>query len=325
MATSQLPNLKDLMAVTGTGQLKALGFLTWFSVPDEAVGLRRLKKTLSVHGLPPSLAPDNQKAINTFKRAMREQEGRHRDDSGRVRENVVGVVVETPRDCVYQVSTTLRDTDEQLIEYPKALRVIFNKETEEIRFNPLGGVKRSEVLEVMDAIEAFYEANATKVTGAKVRGIVRNYLKSQPDEERNVEGLSGENLRGRAGGIYFIPAKYQGELEALAAFLEELYPASRAYLHMVPLADTESEREIIRRHHIANAKEELEEAIGDVRELLRADRDRSTRSNVIAHHMAKYHATIRRSAEYAGILEDESEEIAEQRKILKKQLDKLAG
>jgi hypothetical protein len=28
-------DLKDVMAVSETGQLKALGFLTWFSVPDE--------------------------------------------------------------------------------------------------------------------------------------------------------------------------------------------------------------------------------------------------------------------------------------------------
>lgn len=322
MPPKTLPRLKDVMAVSGT-DLRALGFLSWFSVPDEPVGLRKLKKTLTVHGLPPTLAPKDSKAINVFKRALREQEGKHRLDDGRIRENIVGLVVETPRDCVMQVSTTLRDQAEQVIDYPKALRVIFNKETEEIRFNPLGGVKRSEVLEVMDAIEAFYEANSSKVTGAKVRGIVRNYLKSSPDEQRDVEGLSGENLRGRAGGIYFIPVKHQGELEALQGFLSELYPDDRAYLHMVPLADTASEREIIRRHHIANAKEELEEAIKDARNLIRADRDRSARSNVVAHHWAKYHAMLRRSADYRNILEEDVEEIEQQREILKKQLDKL--
>jgi hypothetical protein len=177
----------------------------------------------------------------------------------------------------------------------------------------------------MDAIESFYEENATKVTGAKVRGIVRNYLKEEPDEQRSVDGLSGTNLRGRAGGIYFIPAKHKGELEALQAFLDELYPDSRAYLHMVPLADTESEREIIRRHHVANAKEELEEAIKEAKELLRGERDRSVRANVIAHHWARFHAIARRSTSYKDILEEESEEIEEQRKILKKQLDKLVG
>jgi hypothetical protein len=163
------------------------------------------------------------------------------------------------------------------------------------------------------------------VTGAKVRAIVRGYLQNTPDEQRGVDGLSGENLRGRAGGVYFVPVKSQGELEALGMFLDELYPESRAYLHMVPLADTASEREIIRRHHIANAKEELEEAIKDARDLLRGERDRSVRSNVVAHHWAKYHAMLRRSASYRDILEEDVEEIEEQRKILKNQLDKLLG
>jgi hypothetical protein len=106
------------MAVSETGQLKALGFICWFSVPDEPVGLRKLKKTLTLHGLPPSLAPNDSKAINVFKRAMREQEGKHRRN-GHVRENVVDMVVETPRDCVFQVSSTVRDLEENVIEYPK--------------------------------------------------------------------------------------------------------------------------------------------------------------------------------------------------------------
>jgi hypothetical protein len=323
MATkTALPALKDLMAVGETGgQLKAAGFLTWFSVPDEPVALRSLKKQLTLHGLPPTLAPKDTKAVNTFKRAMAAQDGKHREN-GHYRENVVKMVTETPENVVYQVSSTVRNLEEQVIEYPKGMRVIFTKRDEEIHFNVLGGIPRSDLLPIIDAIEAFYEGNMSKITGAKVRTVVRNYLRSTPDEERGVEGLNGENLRGRAGGIYFVPARYRDSLEAMAEMLEELYHG-KAYLHMVPLADTASSREIIRRHHTANALEELKEAIKEVSALTGADRERSARSDAIANKFAQYHAIQRRVAEYAGILDEDIEEAAILSESLKKKLDRL--
>jgi hypothetical protein len=315
-------SLTGLVATAKAGA-GTLGYLTWFSVPDESVGLRKLKQVLMVHGLPPSLAPKDQKAINTFKRAMREQEGRHRE-SGVIRETTVAQVAETPEDCVYQISTLVRDLDQRVIEYPKALRVVFNKTTEDINFSPLGGVPRSEVLPMMESIQDYYDKNASKVTGAKVRGIVRNYLKSEPDEGRNVEGLSGENLRGKAGGIYFIPARHADQLSAMADALAELY-VGKAYLHAVPLADNASEREIIRRHHVANTRQEMKEAMQRVKSLLSADRERAPRSDVVANEWAHFRALQRRSATYASVLKDEQDEIEDMGKLLKKQLDKLIG
>src|SRR5688500_5524907 len=126
--------MKGMVAVSGAKGVKILGYLTWFSVPDEAVPLRRLKQQLAVHGLPPSLAPKDTKGIDTFKRAMREQEGRTRTN-GHVVETTVAQVVETSEDCVYQVSTLTRDLDERVVDYPRAMRVIFDKRTEELHFN----------------------------------------------------------------------------------------------------------------------------------------------------------------------------------------------
>jgi hypothetical protein len=323
MATPTTPtSMQGLVAVSGDGKIKPLGYLTWFSIPDEAVGLRRLKQTLAVHGLPLSLAPKDTKAIDTFKRAMRAQEGRHRN--GVITETAVAQVDETPDDCVYQISRVTRDLDERTIDYPKAMRVVFNKTTEEIAFNPLGGIPRSELLPMTEAIQEFYDKNSAKVTGARVRTIVRNYLRSEPDEQRGIDGVSGENLRGKAGGIYFIPAQYVEQISALSAMLHELYHG-RAYLHGVPMADGKSEREIIRAHHIANTRQEMKEAMAEVKGLLSADRERAPRSDVVANKWSQYHALERRAAKYAKLLEDEQDEINDMARLLHRQLDKLVG
>jgi hypothetical protein len=313
--------MKDLIAVDAVGDIKAVGYVTWFSVPDEPVALRSLRRELISHGLPKELAPKDTKAIHAFKRIMAEQDGRHREN-GHYRENVVKMVTETPENVVYQVSTTVRDLKDQVIDFPKAVRVIFIKREETIRFNKLHDVDRREAMPIQEAIEEAYEANLSKVTGAKVRTIVRNYLSSTPDEERGVVGLNGENLRERAGGIYFVPAKYSDDLENLAAMLDKLYHG-KAFLHMIPMADTASAREIIRRHHQANALDELKTAIKKVSALSGPERERSARSDAIANGFANYHSIQRRVAEYREILGEELEEAEDLSKMLRKKLDRL--
>lgn len=321
-------SLKGLVAMADESGIKPLGYVTWFSVPDESVSLRKLRMTLAAHGLPPTLAPKDTKAIDTFKRALREQEGRVKAfvDGKPVgyNETTVAQVTETRSDCVYQVTSLRRDLSERVIDYAKGVRVIFNKQTEEVHFNVLGDVPRSELLPVIEAIQDFIEKNSSRVTGARVRGVVRNYLRNESDEGREMEGLSGENLRGKAGGVYFVLAQYGDQLKALSEMLEELYQG-RAYLHAVPMADGATEREMIRRHHVANTMEDMKETLAEARDLLRSDRARQPRSDSIAHKWSQFKAMERRAQKYANALQDEQDEIQDMATVLRRQLDKLVG
>jgi hypothetical protein len=304
MPTTAPKSIQGMVAVSDT-KIKPLGYLTWFSVPDEAIGLRKLKASLASNGLPITLAPKDTKAIDTFKRSVRAVEG-------------------TSDLCIYQITRLVRNLDEKVIDFPKAMRVIFDKRTEQIDFNPLGDVSRSEVFTMMEEIQDFYDKNASRVTGARVRAVVRNYLKNEPDEQRGIDGLSGENMRGKAGGIYFVPAVHQEQVEALSAMLQEAYHG-RAYLHAVPLADGKSEREMVRAHHVANTREEMMEAIRETKRLLDPNRDRAPRSDVVAMHWAHFHALKRRAARYTQLLSDEAEEITDMSQIMQAQLNKLVG
>jgi hypothetical protein len=330
MATSTSPrSMQGAVAVSADADVKPLGFITWFSVPDEQVSLRTLKRQLILHGLPRELAPKDAKALHAFQRGVVALDGKHRytdqDGTERIREATVDMVAQTPEDIVYQVALTVRDLEERIVEYPKALRVIFNKQTEEIKFNSLGEVRqRRELFSIQEYITRFVESNASKVTGARVRAVVRNFLQNEPDEERGIQGLSGENLRGRAGGVYFIPPQHRTLLEQLAEMLDSLYKR-KAYLHFVPMADGASERQIIARHHLGNAVEELEEAIAEVRALGDPSRDRKPRSDAVAAAWAKYHAILRRTQKYERILEDSQDDIESKARILKGALDKLLG
>lgn len=325
MPTATPDRLSGTVAVSKDSKIKPLGYITWFSVPDRPVNVKTLKKHWLMAGLDPTPLPADPRALYLFKRAMREQEGKVRNADGSITQTEVVDVLETGEHCIYQISRVVRDVDERVVEYPKTMRAVYLKATEEIKYDRLGDAKREEVLPMMEAIQDYFERNTKVVDGRKVRTLVRDFLKDDSDEQGKTVGLSGENLRGKAGGVYFIAARYKDELDGLAQALEGLYEDEGATygLYTVPLADTASEREMIRRHHVANTLKEIQDAMADVSKLLREDRKNAVRSDVAAHHWRKLQSLRRRAAEYNALLREEQEDVSAASDMLAKQLDKL--
>lgn len=342
MPTTATPaRLGGMVAVAKDSKVKPLGYIVWFSVPDENVPVRQLRKVWTLAGLDPSSLPREQRAVNIFKRAVRDQAGIHRDEINRtITETDVRMVLENDQDVIYQVSRVGRDLEKAEVIYERALKVWFNKATELIEFQALGGSSRRDVLTVMDAIQETYDSQAKTVTGAKVRTLVRHFIKDDADEGWKSDsgkvygrqvGLSGENLRGKAGGVYFVLAKFEDEIERLAEMLDNLYkPQGRAYLYAVPLADGSSERELVRRNHAMNSIGDIEETMGEVAKLLRpinpsdpAARSRAPRENVIKLHWLKLEQLRRRAAQYRDVLKEEQEDVDVHMDLLNKQLRKL--
>lgn len=326
-ATTSPPKLKGLTAVSKDSKVKPLGYIVWFSVPDENVSLRRLRRVWQLAGLDPAPLPKDQRAVNVFKRAVRdlEKSGTFSDaKTGLKTETDVRDLLENSEDVIYQVTRVVRDEKDQLVEYPKAVRFWFSKVTGEIGFKPLEGFPRAQALELAEQVQAEFDANQSTVTGAKVRTLVRHYIKDDADEQAGLVGLSGESLRGKAGGVYFILARHAQQIESLAECLDELYqPSGRAYLYSVPLADGKSEREMIRARHVANTISEMESEMQEVSNLLREGRERDVRSNVAAHHWAKLQQFRRRAAQYADALREEQDSLTDHLEVLNRQLKKL--
>jgi hypothetical protein len=324
-ATATPDRLKGMVAVSRDSKVKPLGYIVWFSVPDEDVKLNRLRKTWGLAGLDMKPLPRDLRAVNAFKRAVSAQDGTHRDEvTGTVTETDVRLVLENSDEVLYQLSQVVRVLDEQEIVYKRAMKVHFSKLTDEIKYRSIGDVKRADLAPLMSAIQDAFEANGKTVTGSKVRTLVRHYIKDDNDEQDNMVGLGGENLRGKAGGVYFVLAKHLGQLENLAEMLHNLYePHGRAYLYIVPLADGASERELVRRHLAQNSVAEMEEAMSKVAGLLREGRQREVRENVVKYHYRKLERFRRHAAEYAAALNEEQADVQLHMDMLNKQVRKL--
>lgn len=294
-----------------------LGWVVFFSVPDKPVSLKALRKYWLAAELDQSSLPADPRSLYLFKRAMRDQEGKVKQPDGTVTETTVVDLLETSDHCVYQVSLVVRDVDNRQVEYPKALRVSYNKQAHEMKFDLLGDVRPVHVKPIVGAIEAYMEQNAQMVDGRKVRTLIRNYLNSE---------LFGENLRGKAGGVSFVSGAYKHDLNHLAEALRHLYAyEGPTYgLTAIPLADDDAGRELVGRHFVANNLKEIGDATADVIKLLRGERKNVVRSDVIAHHKARAQMLQRHADNYAALLRENDQAVAAALATLNDTLDKLA-
>jgi hypothetical protein len=324
--------LKNMIAVASDDkQAKKLGRVVWYSVPDKDVSARRCRTKWGGAGLEMKLRslPKEPKLADVFQRSVSEQKGRHKLNDGSLVETTVGLVDEDGDEILYQVTRIARDKDERRLLYQAGVRVYFNKEKQEWSGKPMTDVQdsvpRRQAMEILASIEEAMERNLNTVTGSKIRMLVRDYLQDTTEEKRGVFGLSGTNLRGKAGGVYFVPEKYLDQVEGLSEFLSELYDEPGVgFLYSLPMADSRTEREILREQLELEAIPDIEKATGTVRHLLRQDRDRAVRDDVKDHWQAELAKLRRRAAEYANVLGEEQENITDHIAVLEKQI-KLLG
>lgn len=326
--TKQGP-LTGLIAVDQKG-VQPIGYVTWFSVPDRPVKRKHLGRVWVAAGLDEKVLPPEPRPLYLFKRAMRAQEGKVRNDDGTVTETDVKQVAEDSQYCIYQISRVVRDQQRRVVDYPKAMRVIFDKTTvnDPLDFQALEETPLKDIIPMREGIETYYDENGELIDGRKVRAIVRDYIKQtshDAEEPNGTRGLSGTNLRGKGGGVYFVKAEYAEDLEALSTALNDLHKDESAYLYTVPLADGADARELIRRHHVANTVQELKEAMTDVDNLLRSDRKQRIRLDHATWHFERLKTLRQQAKEYADLLGEEQQSIEDEIEILEKKVDRLPG
>jgi hypothetical protein len=321
-----------------------LGYIVWYSVPDVPISLIRLKRAWQDAGLDKTpLSRTKTRVANAFQRAVRSLAGTVRNDPEvdpktgwtivTTTDTDVRLLKDDPDEIIYQVSRVTRDLKGQIINYPPAVRIRFDKATEEASHQSLGGkgITPADVYAIMDLFNDEFEKAGKTVPGRKVRELIRRYLSDDYDERDNLWGLSGENMRGKAGGVYFVPARHEQTLNDIGTMLWKLWqntPDKRgrpvqASLWKFPIADGEAERNMVRDAQIANALEDAKIVMFDVGTLLRDDRKRAVRDDVRKKAWRKLERAQWRAAEYAKILGDKQSQAQDALDGMERQLRRL--
>lgn len=127
------------------------------------------------------------------------------------------------------------------------------------------------------------------VPGPRLRRLVR---------ETFLNGLYAEALRGKSGGVYFVPNAYSAWLTSIEQVLGAV--VADAYLDRVELRDQPAARILVRRHHVENTLDALAELIDDLDRI--ASSDRTPRHDSVEFQTERLHTIEERVTMYGKII-----------------------
>lgn len=236
--------------------LPLLGRLATYTFPDDPRPATKVVRAWNAHGLDVNDLPDVRSATHLFKSACRSVETRKKT-AGKARVEVkVDEVANDAAECIYQITRMVRDTAQKVIEHPKAMTLRLDKLTDTITVRQLEDYAALRPLE--EAIREHFAKHAQDLPGQKIRNAVRDTLHK----------IGAQNLRRKAGGLYFVPHAYRGVdangstteyeskpiLTGLQGFLADMY-GDRADFYVIDLLDGEANERMVAKHFAINAKE----------------------------------------------------------------------
>lgn len=302
----------NVVAVTEGGEITLdmlLGHVVFYTVPDRPVSERKVREIMERLGLDTELIPSARKAVHVFEESVRRVETRR--VNGTITEIKVDRVLEDTDRCVYQVTRLIRNTDEAVIDHPKAMRVGFAKGSSVISIDPLEAEHYDALRGLEEQIRAHYAANRDTLPGNKIRNTLRTYL----------ERLFAENLR-PSGGIYFLQKAHYETLVKLRTLMSELY-GEEGLFHLIPLANDETQKEMVRKRFTVNTMTAIDEAMQGYADRLK-DSSRAVRSDMVRKAAQDRQALAEKVTEYQGLLSDELSDVTAKLGLLDAQLVRLS-
>jgi hypothetical protein len=303
------------------GEEHFLGRLATYTLPDEERNGAQLLLTWATHGLDVNDLPEARQPVHVFQSACASVNQRRTTIGGQKAE-IRADEIENNGACSYQITVKVWDLKGSTIEHEKAMRVRFDKQTSAISCDMLG-YQDVRLKELQARIREHFEANAKTVPGQKIRNAVRATLLK----------VGAQNLRRKAGGLYFVPATWVNErrreeqtkpiLDGLKAVLTDLY-GERADFYTIPLVNDEGQREMVRKHFTINANERARELSEKAMTRVRQGRgQRGVRAELVANLYQDRRLLLAQVADFEQLVEVERKDIQASLDELDISLEKL--
>jgi hypothetical protein len=290
------------------GEEHFLGRLATYTLPDEERNGAKLLRTWAKHGLNVDDLPEARQPVHVFQSACASVNTRRTNIASGQRAEIRADEVENNGSCSYQITVKVWDLKGVTIEHEKAMRVRFDKQTNAISFDMLG-YQDKRLHELQDRIRSHFEANAKTVPGQKVRNAVRATLLK----------CGAQNLRRKAGGLYFVPGTGVNErkrevptkavLDGLKGVLTDLY-GDRADFYTIPLVNDDGQREMVRKHFTINANEKARELSAKAMSRVRQGRgQRGVRAELVTNLHQERRLLVAAVGDFEKLVEVERKDI----------------
>jgi hypothetical protein len=283
------PGLANAVGVAGFAipEQHLLGWQAMYSLPDEERSGARVMRVWANNGLDVADLPDARSPVHVFQSACASVRQIVRNPNGQKVE-IRADEIENNGACRYQITLKTWDLANKSIEHEKAMRVDFDKANGTLSVDYLGH-QDPHLLELEDRIRKHFDANAKTVPGKVIRNAIRKKL----------ESLGGQNLRGKAGGVYFVPTNAtirQGSLTAevrtrpildgMTGVLNDLY-GERGDFWILQLANDEGAQEMVRKRFTINVNDELRDLTEETINRVRSGKGRGVREERIMNLVQK--------------------------------------
>lgn len=304
---------KNVVAKTPNGDITTemiLGFIALVQVPNKPVSATKLRRLWMIEGLEEKLVPKQRRSADVFMAACRSIETR-RGDGTRTEEIKVDRVLESPDECVYQVTLQVRDKDHKQIDHPKAMRLTYTPADGAIKDEGMGDKKLyKDLKQLADVVRFEFDKNSSKVPGAKVRQAIRSTL-----AEEMATPVQNK-------GVFFVPKAGRNTLTAIQNVLGSLYgPGDQAEIAVIPLASDEPEKAMVKRNFEETVTEDLNKLIAECS--MRLKSDQPVRSDRKANLVAERKRLTVGVARYEDMLDLKMDTVKEQIKLLDDALEEL--
>lgn len=270
-----MANIKEILSNEYGPASTSQGVLTWFSVSPENVDSTALRRAFDANGLDTAFLPPSIRPVDAFRKATRHEIDFDDEYGGTVFcRDLANGTLEVVRSVVIARKVGGRNVSSRELDLKVVGSVRFQRSSDAATYSATKPtydynarewktVTLSEVEEkaVQEWVQKFYgqlTKNAAYYDGNAVRGVVRNYLTRK---------LGAINLRGRGGGVYFVPSLNVEEFGGLAAALEAINGVSVDYVGMPISPRTDS---MIADAFDAEVGADLYEIVGRVGEAINA-------------------------------------------------------
>lgn len=312
--------LKNAVVMTNDGTLDPsmfMGEVVSYRMTDEPKPVIDFLRAWSDNGLDTDDLPEARQPYHVFQSACASVRSKAR--AGEEKVEVRADELENDRVvCSYQVTLALWDLNAREIEHEKAMRVEFDKGSGAITVAKLANYD-GRMVELERLIREHYDANGGMIPGPKIRNAVREQLLR----------VGAQNLRGKTGGVYFVPNKPPGGkransevIDGLVGVLATLYGDAADWLRL-PLVNDETRREMIARHFTINVTERAREAAEKAINRVRQGKGRGVREELVRNLRDEQRRILTDARHFKSIVGDELTDLTETMDELSTALDSL--
>lgn len=285
--------------ISGYGQAFSdeliLGYIAWYTIVDPKVSHQTLSDLYNASGvLDSALVPKAPRLGDAFKRACRYSERSglaipYTDNTANILIRSVSTsAAEVERHMVLEIV----DPNGKTLEYYTVAEMKFD------RVNETMNLKKAsidpDINPIIDSSVELFRAKFKEAVGTIDPQVIRRMIRLQLD------AMGGIGVR-RQGSVYFYPAKYKAQGEALEELCRNLNSGS--VFHNLPLVDDTKQREMIKSAFEEEVHEEATELIKQL--MTKAEAGTPITAKAWAEYRKRLQVLSDRRAEYESLVNHE--------------------